>query len=340
MKTRDYQLDNIKGLMIILVVLGHTIKQLFNFNITGGHILIPEYLYCLIYSFHMPMFIFISGYLSKHNTDYTLYIRKVLEGCFVPYIVCNIAYGVLHALHNNEWANVYNILMPQWTLWFLLSLVFWKFMVEPFSKLRWSLPISVLLALYIGFIDSVGAFLSLSRTIAFFPYFLAGYLLPRDLLVKIRNNKSFVPTVLFIVVMVVIGIAMSKGIAYQTLFMRESYAILQQSYLQGVVFRGACLLIGFFCILFFITIIPVKQIKYLSVFGMYSLTIYIAHSGIIQVVKLITKSLNIMNAIGPVLFIILSILFSVLVCLLFGNARIHQLYCIIIGKISGVLVKK
>lgn len=49
MKTRDYQIDNIKGFLIILVVFGHMFLASSSEN---------NWLTTLIYSFHMPVFIF------------------------------------------------------------------------------------------------------------------------------------------------------------------------------------------------------------------------------------------------------------------------------------------
>lgn len=58
-KERDYLFDNYKVFLIFLVVIGHFIEPSYTNN---------EFLYTLkwfIFSFHMPAFIFISGYFSK-----------------------------------------------------------------------------------------------------------------------------------------------------------------------------------------------------------------------------------------------------------------------------------
>ena len=53
-KNRDQFLDIAKGIAIILVILGHTFQGFGeNFDYLVG--------YRVIYSFHMPLFIFISG---------------------------------------------------------------------------------------------------------------------------------------------------------------------------------------------------------------------------------------------------------------------------------------
>lgn len=57
---RDYHIDNIKGILIFLVVCGHLLSYLQEMNST-----IAIGVRTFIYFFHMPGFIFMSGYLAK-----------------------------------------------------------------------------------------------------------------------------------------------------------------------------------------------------------------------------------------------------------------------------------
>ena len=57
---RDLRIDSIKGFLIILVLLGHVITALDNVNFYNHAVM------GLIYVFHMPLFILISGYLTKN----------------------------------------------------------------------------------------------------------------------------------------------------------------------------------------------------------------------------------------------------------------------------------
>lgn len=63
MEKRLDWIDCLKGLGIILVV--------------WGHLNLPRAVEIIIYSFHMPLFFFISGYLFKNgNRSYSDYVRK------------------------------------------------------------------------------------------------------------------------------------------------------------------------------------------------------------------------------------------------------------------------
>lgn len=69
---------------------------------------------------------------------------------------------------------------PYWLLWYLMALIIWNILI-PFVETdspRKKVCIftgSVLLALAVGYDDNVGYYLSLSRVIVFFPFFLAGF---------------------------------------------------------------------------------------------------------------------------------------------------------------------
>lgn len=51
--------DAIKGWLILLVILGHCIA-----STIGNDAANVNYWWCLIYSFHMPVFMAVSGYLA------------------------------------------------------------------------------------------------------------------------------------------------------------------------------------------------------------------------------------------------------------------------------------
>lgn len=72
---REQWLDSLKGLGILLVIVGHTNSPLFK----------------LIYGFHMPLFFVISGYLYKADkeivTTFSEYLKKRVSTYLVPYFI-------------------------------------------------------------------------------------------------------------------------------------------------------------------------------------------------------------------------------------------------------------
>ncbi len=73
--SRNLQLDVLKGIGILLVIIGH---------ISGNGILNKW-----IYSFHMPLFFFISGviYYLSNKVDVKSFITKKFHGLIVPYLI-------------------------------------------------------------------------------------------------------------------------------------------------------------------------------------------------------------------------------------------------------------
>ncbi|HAK99484.1 acyltransferase family protein, partial [Exiguobacterium sp.] len=80
---RNPWFDNIKGFLVIFVVIGHMLTDL-RFDYDGK---LLETVYLLIYSFHMPLFIILSGYFFRENK----YLRVIQ--LFAVYCVWQILIG-------------------------------------------------------------------------------------------------------------------------------------------------------------------------------------------------------------------------------------------------------
>lgn len=65
-KKRLIWIDSLKGWLMILVVLGHAIQS------SLGDTCFQNHLWNLIYSFHMPAFMAISGWFAFSNTSKTI----------------------------------------------------------------------------------------------------------------------------------------------------------------------------------------------------------------------------------------------------------------------------
>lgn len=81
---RDTAIDILKGIGIILVVIGHS----------GCPILLND----VIFSFHMPLFFIASGYFFNTNCfeNKELYLRKKIQGIYLPYLKWSVIFLLLH----------------------------------------------------------------------------------------------------------------------------------------------------------------------------------------------------------------------------------------------------
>lgn len=89
---RDIRIDTIKGILITLVVFGHLLEQFLNnrVNIIA---------YNLIYSFHMPLFIIISGYFFNPGQN----IEK-LKASTIKLVETFLLFYIIHQSIN--WINL------------------------------------------------------------------------------------------------------------------------------------------------------------------------------------------------------------------------------------------
>ncbi len=77
---RDAFFDNAKYLAIVLVAMGHAWEPL------TDHSRAAEALYMVVYTFHMPAFILISGYFSRSFDMRPDRLQRLVTGIAVPYV--------------------------------------------------------------------------------------------------------------------------------------------------------------------------------------------------------------------------------------------------------------
>lgn len=101
-KERNYWLDNTKFFLIFLVVIGHFLEELIS-NKTIKEVFI------FIYTFHIPLFIFITGFFSKNveksEKRITSYlIMYVIMQCIIIFIrgYCKTMFCTLVSTSNNR----------------------------------------------------------------------------------------------------------------------------------------------------------------------------------------------------------------------------------------------
>ncbi|RYM05765.1 acyltransferase [Sporolactobacillus sp. THM7-7] len=182
-KMRDSYFDNVKFFLILLVVFGHSLTNL------KSEIQAISSLYTFIFLFHMPAFILISGYFSKHFQR-PGYVKKIIKKLAIPYIIFQIAYSAFFYIAGYEPNFSIPLTTPHWTLWFLVSMLCWKMMIIPFSRMGiLGLPAAIAVGIAAGYVDFIGTLFSLSRTLVFFPFFYLGYLLRKEHFAVLRRVR-------------------------------------------------------------------------------------------------------------------------------------------------------
>ena len=169
--SRDPRLDSVKFCLILLVVTGHVLECGKFDSALGG-----TALWDWIYIFHMPLFIFLSGYFSQKK-DFRKFLPscwKLAEPLIFFQLIC-LAYGYFAS---GEIA-IETVFTPVWGLWYLLSLLWWRILLQVIpDKILSCKKLVIIVSFAIGILAGFfpfDCFLSLQRTLAFLPFFMLGY---------------------------------------------------------------------------------------------------------------------------------------------------------------------
>lgn len=267
---RKYYFDNLKGFLIICVIIGNSL-ELANPTSVNVHTFI-----LLLYIFHMPMFAFVSGYFSKISKRSTK--ERVIDTTKL-YLSAQIFYTFFNFLILKKSSVRLELLMPQWTLWYLLSMIFWYIISDYILDYKKWLMGSVCLSLIIGLDGSIGTIASVSRTVFFLPFFIIGRTFKEDYIEKLKKHKS--KFVILTIVVLISLIKLSDETPIELLFEYTNYTwyfekpwfpmfIRVFHYISSIIIGG-----------FILTVIPIK-ITNITILGKNSLIMYISHSGIVQ----------------------------------------------------------
>lgn len=270
---RNAFFDNAKLVLIFLVVFGHLIQPSVN-DSAAVHTI-----YIWIYTFHMPAFIFLSGFFAKGAGNKS-YIYNLAKKLLLPYLIFQLLYtGFYFLIGKENWMN--SVFDPQWALWFLFSLFSWHMLLIIYKKIgpKYGLMLAAMIGLAIGYFPEIGSQFSLSRTFVFFPFFLAGYWAQTAQLEKLKKPAIRVAA-LFI--MTAAALLIYKGPDFDSgwLLASKPYAALASPF-SGIVTRGIVYTMAVLMSASVLAWIPSRHFK-LTTLGARTLYVYLLHGFFIQ----------------------------------------------------------
>lgn len=305
-KPRDYLFDNYKTLLISLVVMGHFIEPCYQNN---------DFLYTLkwlIVSFHMPAFIFISGYFSKRELPFSVIVRKLL----IPYIVYEFIYYFFYIFVLHKETGLH-LLYPKFSLWYLLALFVWRTVTPYVKKCPYYMPAAITAGLLIGLSGMQDNYLSLPRILYFYPFFLAGINFNRGTVTKFGKTYIRVLSAAGIAVFtVLIAFApVCRSLSVKICYGRYNYDFLEQDMAEGILCRAVCYTIGFAMTFAVMMLIPERR-TFCSYIGTRTMAIYLFHGLTYSYLKECTAILkNITSIPASILLLggctLLTVIFSV-----------------------------
>jgi len=302
---RLYFWDNFKGMLMFFVVFGHALmpyisSQPMAFFIFKG-----------IYYFHMPAFVFISGYFSSFVSDK----RKSLIKLCLAYLIFNYLM-MLYAGYVLDLP--FKFLEPYYSNWYLLALIIWRLLDDSIIRKWWLLPLSILLAVIIGYWNDIDNTLAMSRIIGFLPFYIAGYQVSNiDINKYLIKKKSYINIVWgFAAIAFLVSVdLLLNNISFNDLIWQpyESNSYVLNRF--GIIFTAIVM------IMFLLKIIPERKIPWLSEWGKNSLAILVLHRFVLFVFAALLTLVNVANYLYLVLLLI-----SIITMVLLGNNKVGTLF--------------
>ncbi len=256
--------DNLKGTLIFLVVLGHYLWSYLGLGVAGD-------LVSFIYIFHMPAFILIAGFLSKSERSRS---KQALIRLAVIYVVFNTAIMLLSSL---LFKTTFQLLTPNYSCWFLLSLIVWRAVAKYLPESRLFIIVCIIAAILVGWWKDVTNVLAIARTIVFFPFFYIGYKLPAEKFVHFihhRKSRDYLVGGLIFSYGLFLSVIFLKTFPWlkQSDFLMDSYGSFNDMFVRIVMISIAVMLItGLFML------VPAKPLPWLAKWGKNSMAVYVLH---------------------------------------------------------------
>ena len=264
--------DSAKGIGIILVVYGHVARGLHNAGIYTDHAsftLIDS----VIYSFHMPLFFFLSGIfcISSFEKRGTKLVFSKIDAIYYPYLIWSLIQGSIEigmggfTNQHASWDDLLNVVwQPRAQFWFLYTLFFtfvfniiflWVLERLGFLKKTWPfilLAFAMLLIIGKPLLPGLFFFQSVASYDIYFAFGAIFWLLH-------KNGEPF--NIKLLVLLISLFVAMQYAVfIVQAITLSQSIVVIL---LAGL---GISSVIGL-----------AQRIRFFSVVGLYSMEIYLMH---------------------------------------------------------------
>ena len=211
---RVKSLDVLKGILIVFVVLGHVAIGLDGTkHYSGMEQAIINYTTQFIYSFHMPAFFAISGFLffNKNSKNIKEFRRSIIYRLItlgIPYIICSLLYWILKFSMNGiveKPINISSLLLtpikPIEFFWFIYALMIIYIIIDAMIGLIHNKTIIFILLLIFSLITYIYSFnIPIARyVLKDAVYFYLGYVMAQNI-DKIRKRYVIVTSLAILII--------------------------------------------------------------------------------------------------------------------------------------------
>lgn len=217
----------------------------------------------------------------------------------------------------------------------------WRLFINDLKKIKGLWLWALLFGLYIGVIREADRFMSISRIIAFFPYFIIGSMLDEERVRKIRRvpkRYAILLSVLMACTVILLHIyALVPVKSYENI---QCYNASGMSNLQGIIIRVFSYVIGFMATLCMINLLPDKKIWYTK-YGSRTVVIYVASAFLVKasynIIRKVAGTYYLTQHVG--IGLISAVIITAATILIFGNKFCLDIYTRINRFIGNIVMK-
>jgi fucose 4-O-acetylase-like acetyltransferase len=269
---RDPWFDNAKMALVTLVVVGHAWTLLPD-NAASDHS------YDFLYAWHVPAFVFVTGYLSKSFAWTRVRMWQLVRTVAVPYLVfeCLLALFRIY-VGGEQLADLFRD--PHWPMWYLAALFFWRLLTPAFRPLPGGLLVAVGISLFAGMY--AGDTLDAARVLGLLPFFVMGLKATPERIELLRRRPAQVAAVAVLVAIWVLTTWTDRWASTEWLYYRSRYD--EMGYgddLHALLTRALVLVVGTLGAWAFFALVP-RVNGWFTRMGAWTLVVYLFHGFVVK----------------------------------------------------------
>lgn len=272
--------DNARWIAITLVVVGHGILPLIGESNSAYSV------YLFIYSFHVAVFVTVSGYFAKSSPPNARAMRQILTDIVLPYFIFETIWSVIRWALGGAFE--LDFTTASWTLWFLIALAVWRIVLPFLVMLRFPLLIAIAISIGAGYTEMIDSTLALSRTLGMLPFFVFGWKLRQWQLtgdwlalpaaVAWRWRSGAIALFLGVLAIMPVAIETWRDLKLRRFMLYdESYEAIGYDEPWSGAIRLTLLLFGMVLAVAFLVLMP-RKAHWFTPFGAATMYIYLLHS--------------------------------------------------------------
>lgn len=330
-KIRDYWFDNAKAFLIFTVVLGHMAEVLLTVSPYKTE---PEWLrmlYNVIYVFHMPVFMIISGRFAKRRVENNDFV-SVINMLIVPYLVCQTIMLFFYSFFNYEGTSDFSYLKPYYGLWYLLMLGIYQIITPHILKAIRSKTLFFILFSGLAILLSLGEksfYGNFQRFFNYYPFFIFG-LITSDF--KFNFCKKIVFRILSLLAFILLVYAVLNSSDYLQVKMLSGKRVYSQvaefldiSRLQFIIFQILRFGLGILFFFFVLGISPHNK-NIFSFMGTNSTYIYILHLFVAVALIALGEKYQVLDFCQNEIYSLIFCILSFPLCLVLASPPFRKLF--------------